>query len=102
MICVAHKVLLFAPLSDRKKATFGVLTVSTFKLSFAAADDRDIDNCQQNLLLGVNDICLSSIDTIYQIGDKTRKKLIPGQNVAGKVKELLIVCKVCTFCGCMI
>ncbi|RZC43222.1 uncharacterized protein BDFB_001366 [Asbolus verrucosus] len=90
----AHKVLLFAPLSDRKKATLGVLTVTTFKLSFASADDRDIENCcQQNFLLGPNDACLSSIDTIYQIGDKTKKKLTPGQNVSGKVKELLIICK---------
>ncbi|EEZ98180.1 myotubularin-related protein 10-B [Tribolium castaneum] len=94
VVCEAQKVLLYAPLSDRKKATLGVLTVTTFKLSFASAEDRDGDNCyQQNFLLGPNDACLSSIDTIYQIGDKSRKKLTPGQNVSGKIKELLIICK---------
>ncbi|XP_017786863.1 PREDICTED: myotubularin-related protein 10-B-like, partial [Nicrophorus vespilloides] len=29
----------------------------------------------------------------YQIGDKSKKKLVPGQSVSNKVKELFIVCK---------
>lgn len=73
----------------------GVLTVTTFKLSFACAEEVELSNCyQQNLLLGVNDICLSSIDVIYQVGDRTKKKLSPGQNITGRVKEILILCKV--------
>ncbi|CAG9815842.1 unnamed protein product [Phaedon cochleariae] len=94
VVCEAPKVLMYPPLSDRKKYIAGVLTVTTFKLSFASAVDQDPSNCHQhNLLLGVNDVCLSSIDVIYQIGDRTRKKLSPGQNVTGKVKDILIVCK---------
>lgn len=89
---------MYGPLSDRKKYLPGVLTVTTFKLSFATAEDVEFSNCyQQNLLLGVNDICLSSIDVIYQVGDRTKKKLSPGQNVTGRVKEILILCKVDDF-----
>lgn len=86
---------MYSPLSDRKKYITGVLTVTTFKLSFASATDPEPSNCyQQNLLLGINDICLSSIDLIYQINDRSKKKLTPGQNVNGKIKDILIVCKV--------
>ncbi|KAJ8985336.1 hypothetical protein NQ317_008367 [Molorchus minor] len=94
IVCEAQKVLLYPPLSDRKKYIAGVLTVTTFKLSFATAEEAEPSNCyQQNLLLGVNDICLSSIDVIYQVGDRTKKKLSPGQNVTGKIKDIVIVCK---------
>lgn len=87
--------ILYTPLSDKKKFTVGVLSVTTFKLSFASPQETVSSNCyQQNLLLGLNDVCLSSIDTIYQIGDRTKKRLAPGQNINGKVKDLLIVCKV--------
>ncbi|XP_023019760.2 myotubularin-related protein 10-A isoform X1 [Leptinotarsa decemlineata] len=90
----APKVLLYPPLSDRRKYIPGILTITTFKLSFASAEDVEPSNCfQQNLLLGINDVCLSSIDVIYQIGDRNKKKLTPGQNVTGKVKDILIVCK---------
>lgn len=89
----AQKVLLYTPLNEENKI-LGVLTITTFKLSFASADESDPANCyQQNFLLGVNDVCLSLIDCIYLNGDK-KKKLVPGQNISGKVKELLIVCKV--------
>lgn len=86
---------MYTPLSDRKTSTTGVLTVTTFKLSFATNnDEHDFDDCyQQNLLLGPNEVCLSAIDCIYQIGDRSKKKL-HGQIVSGKVKELLIICKV--------
>ncbi|KAJ8960603.1 hypothetical protein NQ318_013894 [Aromia moschata] len=95
IVCEAHTVLMYPPLSDRKKYMAGVLTVTTFKLSFATAEETEPSNCyQQNLLLGVNDICLSSIDVIYQVGDRTKKKLTPGQNVTGKVKDILIICKI--------
>lgn len=106
---------MFNPVNESSQVYKGVLTVTTFKLSFASAEESESKaNCyQQNLLLGVsafctqfhltnrvkkcfqiNDVCLSSIDCIY-LGDKSKKKLlVPGQNVSGKVKELLIVCKV--------
>ncbi|XP_045468670.1 myotubularin-related protein 10-A [Harmonia axyridis] len=95
VVCEVENILMYRPLSDKKKSTSGVLTITTFKLSFACAEEESDwrGYIQHNNLLGLNDICLSSIDTIYQVGDKTKKKLLPGQNVSGKVKELLIVCK---------
>ncbi|KAL3276331.1 hypothetical protein HHI36_011714 [Cryptolaemus montrouzieri] len=95
IVCEVENVLMFRPLSDKKKSTTGVLTVTTFKLSFACAEEESDWRgfIQHSHLLGLNDICLSSIDTIYQIGEKTKRKLVPGQNVSGKIKELLIVCK---------
>ncbi|XP_030752601.1 myotubularin-related protein 10-A [Sitophilus oryzae] len=93
VVMEAQKVLMYTPLTEGIKKTRGVLTVTTFKLSFASAEETDPANCyQQNFLLGVNDVCLSLIDSIYQNGDK-KKKLVPGHNISGKVKELLIVCK---------
>ncbi|XP_060525848.1 myotubularin-related protein 10-B [Cylas formicarius] len=94
MVCEAQKVFMYTPMTEHIHKVCGVLTVTTFKLSFASAEDTEQPNCcQQNCLLGVNDLCLSSIDVIYQIGDRTKKRLVPGQSVSGKVKELLIVCK---------
>ncbi|ERL87170.1 myotubularin-related protein 10-A [Dendroctonus ponderosae] len=93
--CEASQVVMFNPVNESSQVFKGVLTVTTFKLSFASAEESESKaNCyQQNLLLGINDVCLSSIDCIY-LGDKSKKKLlVPGQNVSGKVKELLIVCK---------
>lgn len=86
---------MYRPLTDRKKETIGILTITTFRLSFVSADDNILENCyQQNALLGINDICLSCIDTIYNTSERTKKKLQPGQNVGGKIKDLLIICKV--------
>ncbi|XP_066252521.1 myotubularin-related protein 10-A [Euwallacea similis] len=94
LVCEAQQVLMSTPVTDATKATKGVLSVTTFKLSFASADESDAANCyQQNYLLGVNDVCLSSIDSIYQLGERLKKKLVPGQNISGKIKELLVVCK---------
>lgn len=97
MVHEAQKVLLLAPLSDVdiRSALIGVLTVTTFKLSFANTNsDQEPNGHQNNLLLKPNEICLSAIESVYQMGDKSKKKLAPGQNVTGKIKELLIVCKV--------
>lgn len=86
---------MYLPLSDRKKYITGVLTVTTFKLSFASATDPvPSDWYQENLLLGINDMCLSSIELIYQINDRSKKKLTPGHNVNSKIKDILICCKV--------
>lgn len=99
MVCEAQKVLMFSPLTDRKKSVFGILTLTTFKLSFASAEiNCSSDECyQQNLLLAPFEVCLSSIDSIYQINDRSKKKLPPGHSVSGKVKEIFIVCKVMCF-----
>lgn len=92
----APNVIMFSPLTDKSKSTFGVLSVTTFKLAFATAiNEVNIESCyQHNMLLNYNEICLSSIDMIYQVGDRSKKKLIPGSSLSGKVKELYIVCKV--------
>ncbi|XP_056637371.1 myotubularin-related protein 10-B [Diorhabda sublineata] len=88
------KVILYQPLSDKQKYGMGNLAVTNFRLSFMTADELEPSNCyQQNLLLGINEICLSSIDVVYQIGDRSKKKLLPGQNVTGKIKDILIICK---------
>lgn len=96
MVCEAQKVLMFTPLTDRKQSVFGILTLTTFKLSFASAEiDSTSEECyQQNLLLAPYEVCLSSIDSIYQIADRSKKRLPPGHNVSGKVKEIFLVCKV--------
>lgn len=88
-------ILMYIPLSDHRETISGVLTLTTFKLSFASAKiGINSDECyQQNSLLGPNEVCLSSIDSIYQI-DKSKKKLAPGHNISGKVKDILIICKV--------
>lgn len=96
MVCEAPKVLMFTPLTDRKNSTFGILTLTTFKLSFVGVDiEYSSDECyQQNLLLAPYEVCLSSIDGIYQISERSKKKLPPGHSVSGKVREIFIVCKV--------
>lgn len=101
LVCEAKNVMMFTPLTDRKMFTTGVLSVTTFKLSFASVDmEYNPDECfQQNLLLAPNEVCLSSIDSIYQIGERSKKKLPPGHNVSGKIKEILIICKVRAFNG---
>lgn len=112
-MCEAAQVYMYTPFNE--VMVKGVLTVTTFKMSFVSVEDskRSFANCyQQNYLLGVspvctvvlncdfltvnqvNDVCLSNIESIYQLGERTRKKLVPGQSISSKVKELLIVCKV--------
>ncbi|KAK4883686.1 hypothetical protein RN001_007005 [Aquatica leii] len=97
LITEASRVMMFSSLSDRKKGTLGTLTVTTFKLSFISGNDKDNENMdeyyQNNLLLDPFEVCLSSIDVIYQLGERTKKKLVCGQNVSGKIKELLVICK---------
>lgn len=94
VIAEAQHVLMFSPVSENKQGKSGILTVTNFKLSFVTTDDRPRDEmiCQENLLLGEYDVCLSNVDMLYQVGDK-RRKLLPGKNVSGKVKGLLVVCK---------
>ncbi|GLV43995.1 uncharacterized protein CBL_12709 [Carabus blaptoides fortunei] len=96
LIAEAQNVVMFNPMADQKPGghLYGVLSVTNFKLSFIRADSKqsDVSNYQQNLLLGENEVCLSAIDVVYQIGDRKRR-LSPGQSVSGKVKGLQIACK---------
>ena len=48
-----------------------------------------------NRLLGKHDVCLMNVDAIYQLSSSNKRKLLaPRSNVAGRVKELQIRCKV--------
>lgn len=49
---------------------------------------------QENLLLGDYDVCLSNVDEVHQMTGDKRRKMLPGNNISGKVKGLYIVCKV--------
>nr|XP_022909063.1 myotubularin-related protein 10 [Onthophagus taurus] len=89
----APKVFIYQSISDTTKIKRGVLTVTNFKLSFIPDKDEEQLYYQQNYLLGPYEVCLSCIDCVYQLGDKSKKKLNLGQNVSGRVKELLIICK---------
>jgi len=99
VIAEAQNVLLFAPVSEQKQGKSGSLSVTNFKLTFVTAEERPREESgqQQNLLLGVYDVCLSNVDVVYQlVGDKKRR-LPPGSNVSGKVNGLHILCKVIIF-----
>ena len=49
----------------------------------------------RNRLLGKHDVCLMNVDAIYQLSSSGKRKLLPPRsNVAGRVKELQIRCKV--------
>ncbi|XP_054262707.1 myotubularin-related protein 10-B-like isoform X1 [Macrosteles quadrilineatus] len=95
VIAEATHVLLFSPVSEHKRGKSGSLIVTNFKLSFVTTEEYDKDEmyCQENLLLGEYDICLSNVDALYlHVGDKKRS-LLPGKNVSEKVKGLVVVCK---------
>ncbi|PSN49432.1 Myotubularin-related protein 10-B [Blattella germanica] len=95
VIAEAQNVLLFAPVSEQKQGKSGNLSVTNFKLSFVTTEERTKQQSvqQQNLLLGEYDICLSNVDVIYQLTGEKKRRLIPGNNVSGKVKGLHILCK---------
>lgn len=95
IIAEAQNVLLFTPVSDCKTGQSGVLFVTNFKLSFVTSERNNPDeiNCQKNLFLGHNDVCLSNIDILYVVGGDRKKKLVPGHNISDKVKGLFVVCK---------
>lgn len=98
LIHQSQNVVLYEPFKVSPGLT-GLLTITTFKLSFtpiSGVDDDVVEYCQKSSLLGPYEVCLSSIDTIYHVtgsNSSTRKKLSPCQNVSGKIKELQIVCK---------
>lgn len=49
--------------------------------------------CQENLFLGRNDVTLSNIDHVYQVVDKKKKLLTPGNKISSRTDYLVVVCK---------
>ncbi|KAM8719590.1 hypothetical protein ACLKA7_005774 [Drosophila subpalustris] len=104
---------------SHKEATFGLLSVTNFKLAFVALHARNSatplasDLYQENTFLGRNEVTLNNIDQIYTIAEQgraasalqaartrgthsgRRKKLEPTkqQNIHGRIVALHIVCK---------
>lgn len=95
IIAEAQNVLLFTPVSDHKTGQSGVLFVTNFRLSFVTSEGKNSDepHCQKNFFLGHNDVCLSNVDILYQVGADKKKKLVPGHNISDRVKGLFVVCK---------
>uniref|UniRef100_A0A1B6FET7 Myotubularin phosphatase domain-containing protein n=1 Tax=Cuerna arida TaxID=1464854 RepID=A0A1B6FET7_9HEMI len=93
-IAEAEHVLMFSPVSEHKQGKSGSLIVTNFKLSFVTTEEYTKQEmfCQENLLLGEHDVCLSNVDALYLMGDKKRR-LLPGKNMSEKVKGLIVVCK---------
>ncbi|XP_014262170.1 myotubularin-related protein 10-B isoform X3 [Cimex lectularius] len=102
LIAEAQNVLMFSPVRDTsmKSTTVssqgrsGLLCVTSFKLSFITSDEktRQEVSFEDVLHLGENDVCLTNVDSLYIYGDK-KKKLVPGKQIAEKVKGLYVVCK---------
>ncbi|XP_076237687.1 myotubularin-related protein 10-B [Calliopsis andreniformis] len=94
-ISKAQNVLMFSPVSDLKQGTSGILSVTSFKLTFITTDDTNGEDVvrQQNHLYGYMDTCLTNIEDIYiTVGDKKRR-LVPGNTIPSKVKGIFIICK---------
>lgn len=93
-IAEAQNVLMFSPVTENKQGKSGVLLVTNFKLSFVTTEEHTKEEmiCQENLLLGEHDVCLSNVDALYHMGEK-RRRLLPGKNISEKVKGLIVVCK---------
>ncbi|KAH8368521.1 hypothetical protein KR084_012689 [Drosophila pseudotakahashii] len=108
------------PADSHKEATFGLLSVTNFKLAFVPLHSKRnpaaplVDLYQENAYLGRNEITLNNIDHIYTIaelgraasalqaargmashGISRRKKLEPFKqhNISGRIAALHIVCK---------
>ncbi|KAK9696489.1 Myotubularin-like phosphatase domain [Popillia japonica] len=94
LIAETENIILYTSLSEPRTYRKGVLTVTNFKLSFIPNDeDEEYLGIQQHYMLKPYEVCLSSVDAVYHISEKTRKKLNLGQSISHKVKELQIVCK---------
>ncbi|XP_017061620.1 myotubularin-related protein 10-B [Drosophila ficusphila] len=105
---------------NHKEATFGLLSVTNFKLAFVPLHAKRnpaaplVDLYQENAYLGRNEITLNNIDHIYTIAElgraasalqaargmasnnsSRRKKLEPFKqhNISGRIAALHIVCK---------
>ncbi|EDW62822.1 myotubularin-related protein 10-B [Drosophila virilis] len=105
--------------SSHKEATFGLLSVTNFKLAFVPLHGRATlsaplasDLYQENAYLGRNEVTLNNIDQIYTIAEQgraasalqaarmastssRRKKLEPAKqhNINGRIVALHIICK---------
>lgn len=98
LIAETENVALYTSLSEPRNQKKGVLTVTNFKLSFIPTnDDDEYPEVQQSFFLKPYEICLSSIDTVYHVNEKSRKKLNLGHSISHKIKELQILCKVCVY-----
>lgn len=105
---------------SHKEATFGLLSVTNFKLAFVPLHARTTlsaplatsDLYQENAYLGRNEVTLNNIDQIYTIAEQgraasalqaarmasnssRRKKLEPAKqhNINGRIVALHIICK---------
>ena len=94
LIWEAPDVRLYHCVSDRKNYAMGNVNVKTFKLSFLSSTDNDEFFYRKNLLWDPNEVCLSSIDVVYQVVEKSKKRLNIDQSISSKAKELQVVCKV--------
>lgn len=95
MITETENVILYTSISEPRNQKKGVLSITNFKLSFIPSnEEEEYPGVQQNLMLKPYEVCLSSIDTLYHINEKARKKIHLGQSISHKIKELQIFCKV--------
>jgi len=65
-VCEGAQVFMYTPFNE--VMVKGVLTVTTFKMSFVSAEDgkRSFANCyQQNYLLGVSTVCIVVLSVIF-------------------------------------
>lgn len=90
-----HNVTLLTPLSGLRAEKIGSLFVTNYKLTFIPlVHTPDDEPFQKNFLLGVYDIPLSSVDTVYLTDGPRRRRLMPyGQMPSSKVKGIQVVCK---------
>lgn len=89
----ANNVLKFSDMSDHKTGISGALICTNFKLSFVTLEDYPSNLRLRNLLLQENDICLMNIDSVYQVINGRKKKVISPVNISGAVEVVEIHCK---------
>lgn len=93
IIAQVKNVLKFNIMSELKTGISGELICTTFKLSFVMSEDISSNQHHQNLFLGENDICLINIESIYQVSNGRRKKLLPGSTVSNQIEIIEVHCK---------
>ncbi|KAL0270776.1 UNVERIFIED_CONTAM: hypothetical protein PYX00_008071 [Menopon gallinae] len=91
------RVLLFPNVSERTKGLTGSIFVTNFRLIFDTYEDNRTpeEEClhQRNFLFGEYSVCLTNIDSIYQISGDKKRRLLPDSPLAAKIKGLQLVCK---------
>ncbi|XP_013780665.1 myotubularin-related protein 10-A-like [Limulus polyphemus] len=89
----ANNVLKFNNMSNHKTGISGALICTNFKLSFVTLEDYPSNLRLRNLLLQENDICLMNIESVYQVVNGRRKKVVSPVNISGAVEVVEIHCK---------